>query len=264
MATLGRMPDLGDLHEHAALVTGAGQVGTEIAVTLATHNSGPITIVDLELERAEAAVAAIEKAGGRGVAVGADITSQAGIDTLVAGAARMGKPVQILVNNAGIAPGYFGPDTMRPFVDTDPSTWATTMKLNLEAPMLVSYAFAKPMIESGWGRIVTIVSDAARAGDKFQAAYAASKGGSAAFMRVLARELGPKGINVNCVSLGTIWRSDAMPTEEQLVKLSRIYPIGRPGMPADVANVVTFLASEAAGWITGQTIGLNGGYMFSM
>lgn len=257
--------DLGDLGGHAALVTGAGQVGRAIAVSLARHNAGPIVIVDLVMENSVAAAKEIEAVGGRAVPVAADITTQAGVDHLVAAAsAGAGQPIQILVHNAGIAPGYFGPDTMRPFAETDPSTWETTIRLNLDAVMMVTYAFVKPMMASGWGRIVTIVSDAARAGDRFQAAYAAAKGGSAAFMRVLASELGASGITVNCVSLGSIWRGESAPDENVNAKFSRRYPAGRPGMPSDVANLVTFLASGSASWITGQTYPLNGGYTFSL
>lgn len=258
------MTDLGDLAGHAALVTGAGAVGREIAASLARHNAGPIVIVDLVKENAELGVAEIEKAGGRGVAVAADITTKEGVDQLFESSKAAGQPIQILVHNAGIAPGYFGPDTMRPFSETDPSTWAATIKLNLDAVMMVTYAFVKPMIDSKWGRIITIVSDAARVGDKFQSAYAAAKGGSGALMRVLASELGMSNVNVNCVSLGSIWRSPEPPTDVQLGKIARHYPLGRPGYPADVANVVTFLASDAANWITGQTIPLNGGYSYTL
>ena len=260
------MNDLGDLQGRGALVTGAGQVGREIATSLARHNAGAIVIVDLVMANSEAAVSAIEKEGGRGVAVAADITTAQGVEHLANAAKAAGQPIQILVHNAGIAPGYFGADTMRPFADTDPSTWAATIRLNLDAVMLVSHAFVKPMIAEKWGRIVTIVSDAARAGDRFMAAYAAAKGGSASFMRVLARELGPNGITVNCVSLGSLWRdpNGEPPSAEVLAKFARNYPVGRPGTPADVANLVTFLASGSASWITGQTYGLNGGYTFSL
>jgi 3-oxoacyl-[acyl-carrier protein] reductase len=95
-------------------------------------------------------------------------------------------------------------------------------------------------------------------------AYAAAKAGAAGFMRSLATEVGRSGVTANCVSLGTIWRSEEPPTPEQLKKTFRRYPLAGPGYPRDVAALVAFLASDAARWVTGQVYPLNGGYSYAL
>jgi 3-oxoacyl-[acyl-carrier protein] reductase len=173
--------------------------------------------------------------------------------------------VQILVNNAGMPPGFFdGGQAIKPFLDTSPDEWEPVIRLNLYGVMYVSHAFVPGMVDAGWGRVITIVSDAGRTGDAMMAPYAASKAGAAGFMRSLATEVGKHGVTANCISLGTLWRNETAPTEEQLRKISRTYPVGRPGYPHDVAALIQFLASDASGWITGQVYPLNGGYSYAL
>lgn len=125
------------------------------------------------------------------------------------------------------------------------------------------------MIERGWGRIITIVSDAGRTGDKYMAAYSAAKAGAAGLTRALALETGQHGITVNNIALGTmrtpltegLW---ADPDNEQAKAMMRRYVVRRPGLPDDVAALAVFLASPQAAWITGQTYPLNGGYSFAL
>lgn len=254
-----------DLEGRTALVTGAGAVGREIATTLATHGAGTVVIADLSREQAEAAADAVRDAGAAAVPVVADLTDRASVGRLAAAAAGLGAPVQILVNNAGMPPGSFEDTSwVKAFADSTPEDWEPLIRLNLYGVLYVTHAVIGPMVATGWGRVVTIISDAGRTGDPQMAAYAAAKAGAAGFMRSLATEVGPSGVTANCISLGTLWRSPEPPTAEQLQRHFRRYPLRGPGYPRDVAAVVTFLASDAARWITGQVYPLNGGYSYAL
>jgi 2-hydroxycyclohexanecarboxyl-CoA dehydrogenase len=263
--TSTRTKDLAHLNGRIALVTGAGDVGACLARSLAQHGAGAVAVVDLDGARAEAAVAEIEEEGVRGLAIEADLTAPGAPAEIRRRAETLGGPVDILVHNAGIPPNYFSSGRgLRPFLETQPDDWAPLLKLNLEAVLALSHEIVPPMIERGWGRVIAIVSDAARTGDRNMAVYAAAKGGTAAFMRSLASEVGRSGVTANCVSLGTIWRAEEAPTEEDLRRAARDYPLARYGSREDVASMVTFLASDAAGWITGQVYGVDGGYTYGL
>jgi 2-hydroxycyclohexanecarboxyl-CoA dehydrogenase len=257
-----------DLTGRAALVTGAGQVGRAIATTLAAYGAQPIVVTDIVGPVAEALAADLRATGIEAVPVTADITDPAGIAALAETTRRLRQPVQILVNNAGLPPGFFGgsSSTLRPFAETEPDEWEPVIQLNLYGVLRVTRALLPSMIDSGWGRVITIVSDAGRTGDPNVAAYAAAKAGAAGFMRCLATEVGKYHLTANCISLGTLWRPevDAAPSPEYLHRLARRYPAGRPGYPHDVANLVLYLASNAAEWITGQVYPLNGGYSYAL
>jgi 3-oxoacyl-[acyl-carrier protein] reductase len=257
-----------DVTGRAALVTGAGQVGRVIATTLAAHGAEPLIVTDISAPVVEALAADLQAAGTEAVAVRADITDPAGIAVLTEASSHLRQPVQILVNNAGLPPGYFAPGSSRlgPFVQTEPEDWEPLIQLNLYAVLRVTRALLPSMIDSGWGRVITIVSDAGRTGDPNVAVYAAAKAAAAGFMRSLATEVGKFHVTANSISLGTLWRpqDDAAPTPEYLQRLARRYPAGRPGYPQDVANLVLYLASNAAEWITGQVYPLNGGYSYAL
>jgi 3-oxoacyl-[acyl-carrier protein] reductase len=120
------------------------------------------------------------------------------------------------------------------------------------------------MIGAGWGRVVTVVSDAGRTGEPLMAAYAAAKAGAAGFCRSVAREVARHGVTVNCVSLGTMRLDDATPGSPAQERVVQRYPIRRAGLPQDVSTLVALLASDAGSWITGQTIPVNGGLSFSL
>jgi len=258
--------DLADLGGRRALVTGAGQIGVALATSLASHNAGAVAVVDISKERAEEAAHQVEAAGARGLALTGDLTDASSVEALARSAGDLGGPVEILVNNAGLPPGYFDDPgkVIRPFAEQDPESWAPLLRLNLDAVLLVTRAFVPAMIEQRWGRVITIVSDAARAGDRNMAVYAAAKGGASAFMRSLASEVGRHGVTVNSVSLSTIWRSPEPPDESEQRRIARTYPMGCYGTPEDVASMVTFLASDAARWITGQIHSVNGGYVYGL
>ncbi len=260
--------DVLDLSGRAALVTGAGQVGRAIASTLAAHGAQPIVVTDIIGPVAEELAADLQAAGTDAVPVTADITDPDGVAVLSEATRRLPQPVQILVNNAGLPPGFFGGTAARhrPFAETEPEEWEPVIQLNLYGVLRVTRALLPSMIESGWGRVITIVSDAGRTGDPYVAAYAAAKAGAAGFMRSLATEVGRYHLTANSISLGTLWRpqEDSEPSPEYLQRLARRYPAGRPGYPQDVANLVLYLASNAAEWITGQVYPLNGGYSYAL
>jgi 2-hydroxycyclohexanecarboxyl-CoA dehydrogenase len=257
--------ELLDLQGRTALVTGAGLVGREIATTLAAQGAGTVVVCDLARENAEEAADAVRAAGAQAVPVVADLTDLASVGRLADATANLASPVQVLVNNAGMPPGSFEDSAwVKMFADSTPDDWEPLIRLNLYGVLYVTHAFLRPMLDSGWGRVITLISDAGRTGDAYLAAYAAAKAGAAGFMRSLATEVGAHGVTANCVALGTLWRSPSPPTPEQLKKMSRRYPLGGPGYPRDVAAIVAFLASDAARWITGQVYPLNGGYSYAL
>jgi 3-oxoacyl-[acyl-carrier protein] reductase len=253
-----------DLGGRRALVTGAGQgVGRGIALALAEAGA-EVLVNDLDADRAAAVVAEVEAAGGRADAAVFDVTDHAA----VADAVGRADGVDVLVNNAGNA-GAEGWGGLTPFVDTQPAEWEPWLQVNLYGVLHCCHAVLPGMIDRGGGRIITIVSDAARSGEAQMAVYSAAKAGAAGLMRSLAVEAGRHGITVNSIALGTMRTplSEALwadPDAPQAKALMKKYVIRRPGLPEDVGALVVFLASEQASWITGQTHPLNGGASFSL
>ena len=246
-----------DLTGRRALVTGGGNgVGSEICGALVRAGAF-VWVNDIYEERA-AAVAADLGGDAHARPVKADVTSPLKI-------ARMRETtgaVDILVNNAGIPTSGFG--ELKLFVDTHPEDWEGAMRLNLGAVLHVTHAYVGAMVEKGWGRVVTIVSDAGRRGERFQTIYGAAKAGAMGFSRGLAAEVGAHGVTANCVSLGTMKTGtieDAFARNPALeAKLSRPYTVPRLGRPEDPALLVALLCSEAGAWITGQVYPVDGGY----
>lgn len=243
------------------LVTGAGQgVGEGIARLLAAGGA-EVVVNDFVAERAEAVAGSIVADGGAAVATSFDVTDHAGVAAAVAAAGH----VDILVNNAGNA-GVEGFGVPAPFVETGPDDWAKYLAVNLHGVLHCTHAVLPGMVRAEWGRIITIVSDAARVAERGMAIYGAAKAGAAAFGRGIAAEVARHGVTVNSVALGTmrtpltagLW-DDATLADQQQAILSR-YLVRRPGEPADAAWMVAALASPRAAWITGQTIPVDGGY----
>jgi NAD(P)-dependent dehydrogenase (short-subunit alcohol dehydrogenase family) len=250
-----------ELDGRRALVTGAGQgVGRAIALRLASAGA-EVLVNDVVSSRAESVVEEIQAASGKAEPTPFDVTDWGSVRT----ALDTHGPVQILVNNAGNA-GAEGFAGMAPFAETDPADWDRYIRVNLYGVMHCTRAALPGMIAAGEGRVVTIISDAARRGDANLAPYAAAKAGAAGFCRSVAREVGRHRITVNCVALATVDTSAggrSMPADEKEKRL-RQYGIRRFGEPDEVAGMVIFLASPLAAWITGQTYAVNGGYSFSL
>lgn len=239
-----------------ALVTGAGRgVGRGIALELAARGAA-VAINDIDEERADEAVGAVIDVGGRAVAATGDIADEESVCAIFARVNQLLGPVDILVNNAGIPPQGMG---LVSFVDESTESWKQFIDINVYGVAFMSRASLPAMIEKGWGRIITIVSDSSRVGDPHLAVYAASKAAAATMMRSIAAEVGPLGVTCNAISLSTI-ASPAM-SEELQAKLGSRYPVKRLGQPSDVAGAVAYFASPAAEWVTGQTLSVNGGYV---
>jgi 3-oxoacyl-[acyl-carrier protein] reductase len=171
-----------------------------------------------------------------------------------AGTSELG-PVDILVNNAGLP----APDQLRleRFHDSTPASWEPWIRLNFYGVLHACHAVIGGMRERAFGRVITIVSNAGRVGDRSLAVYGAAKAAAMGFSRCLALENANRGITCNCVSLGTVLAGEIDAAHRE--RLLAGYPVGRLGRPGDVAPVVVFLASDAASWVTAQTWVVDGG-----
>ncbi len=262
------MNDLLDLQGRTALITGAGRgVGAEIARFFAAHNAGSVIVNDYHFERAEAVAAQIEHLGGKAFPMQCDVSDYASVAAAVAAAEEAVGGVDILVNNAGNAGPFASIADRQVFWETMPEDWQPWLGTSLFGVLNCTRAVVGSMVDRGYGRIVTIISDAGRVGDGSLAIYATAKAGVAGFCRSLARATGRYGITANCVSLAamnTDATADMISDDETLRKLLRPYAIRRLGEPSDAAAAVLFLASDAASWITGQTYPVNGGFSFAM
>jgi len=234
-----------------ALVTGgAGAIGAAICRRLALDGLEVIVHANKNVERAEALAGELRGSGASARVISFDVTdavtTRSALEPLVDEA-----PIQVLVNNAGIHDDA-------PFVGMSEEQWHRVIDVSLHGFYNVTRAVALPMARTRWGRIVTITSVAAQLGNRGQANYAAAKGALEAASRALALELGSRGVTVNCVAPGII----ASPMSDAAFDEARIrawIPLQRAGQPDDVAAAVSFLASDAAAYVTGQVIPVNGG-----
>jgi NAD(P)-dependent dehydrogenase (short-subunit alcohol dehydrogenase family) len=248
-----------ELHGRTALVTGAGQnVGAGIARRLAEAGAA-VAVNDLFEARAAAVADEITAAGHTARGYEADVCDLDDVRGMVAAVAADLGPVDILVNNAGVPPDPAW--DLKPFHATTPDSWTAWIDLNLYGVLNCCHATVGAMVERGWGRVITIVSDGGRVGEPMMAVYCASKAAAMGFGRALAKEVGPHGVTVNALSLGTLGPPDGDPA--MVERLARAYPVGRIGAPDDIAPAALWLASDEAAWVTGQTIPINGGYATS-
>ncbi|MAA75485.1 MAG: oxidoreductase [Salinisphaeraceae bacterium] len=251
-----------------AFVTGAGQgVGRQTALTLAAHGAR-VVVNDYFDERAQVVTAEIKSAGGKALALAGDVTNYEGMQAAFAHAAEtLGAAPTILVNNAGNAGATDSLSDLAPFWETGPDEWQRWFGTNLYGVLNCCRAAVPGMIEAQQGRIITVVSDAGRVGEPHLAVYSGAKAGAAGFMRGLAKAVGRYGITANCVALGGVATpgvQDMIDNEDAVKQMLKHYVIRRLGQPDDAANMIVFLASAAASWVTGQTYPVNGGYSFAV
>jgi 2-hydroxycyclohexanecarboxyl-CoA dehydrogenase len=235
-----------------AVVTGGGRgIGQAIATVLAAKGAA-VSVWDLNLEGAEKTVATIQEAGGTAIAVGGDASAAADIAAAAARTRAELGPVTILVNNAGTS-GFV------PFTSITEEAWDRMIGINLKGPFLVTQELVSDMLAAGWGRIVNISSSSAQTGAPAMAHYAASKGGVIGFTKALAIEYADKGITVNNVPPGFVDTPMVREGPIDVDAVAATMPMKRAGKPEDVAYAVAYLASEEAGYVTGQTLSTNGG-----
>jgi 2-hydroxycyclohexanecarboxyl-CoA dehydrogenase len=240
-----------------ALVTGAAAgIGAAIARRLARDGIA-IGVLDIVIDDATKVANEIVKAGGKAIALQASITDRAQMKVALDKLRQTFGPVTIVVNNAGIT-GFV------PFEELTDAQWDRMMEINLKGAFIVTQMVLPDMKAAGWGRIVNISSSSAQSGAPLMAHYSASKGAIIALTKTLARELGPLGITANNIPprfvMNTVMSEKSF-ADSHLSKQANIDagPIKRQGEPEDIAGACAWLVSEEAGYVTGQTIGVNGG-----
>jgi len=245
------------LDKQIAIVTGASRgIGRAIALELARQGATVIGTATSE-SGASAISEAFKAAGVNGRGAVLNVNDASAAEALIDGTVKEFGTLHVLVNNAGITQDQLA---MR-MKDDD---WDAVIDTNLKSVFRLSRAVLRPMMKARGGRIINITSVVGSAGNPGQANYAAAKAGVAGMTRALAREIGSRGITVNCVAPGFI-DTDMTKTlpEEQQTALKAQIPLGRLGSPEDIAHAVAFLASPQAGYITGTTIHVNGGMYMS-
>ncbi|WP_207438178.1 SDR family NAD(P)-dependent oxidoreductase [Bacillus sp. SD075] len=244
------------MNKRMAFITGAGSgIGREIAKKLASRNFN-IIVADINLKNAEQTVSLIEKSGFEARAVHCDVTKLESVKKSVEESVKHYHRIDILVNNAGW-------DKVEPFLKSNPSTWKRIIDINLLGQIHTCKEILPLMIENGYGKVVNIASDAARVGSSGEAVYSAAKGGVIAFTKTIAREMARYKLNINCIAPGPadtpLFQEIGSYNEGIAGALEKAIPFRRLAQPEDIASAVAYFVSEDAGYITGQTLSVNGG-----
>jgi 3-oxoacyl-[acyl-carrier protein] reductase len=247
------------MSQKVAVVTGAARgIGAAVAVKLAADGFA-VAVIDLEESAGKGTVERITAAGGRAIAIGADVSDPAAVNAAVERiAAELGPPA-VLVNNAGV----IRDNLLFKMSDDD---WETVMAVHLRGAFLMTRACQKHMTEAKWGRIVNLSSTSAL-GNRGQANYSAAKAGLQGFTKTVAIELGPFGVTCNAIAPGFIETEMTQATAARMgldfetfkEAAAQQIPVRRVGAPEDIANTASFFASEGAGYVSGQVIYVAGG-----
>jgi 2-hydroxycyclohexanecarboxyl-CoA dehydrogenase len=244
------------MNEKVALVSGsAAGIGRAISVRLAKAGIA-IGVLDIDVEHSSKVADEIVAAGGKATALAADISRRHLVQAAVEELRSVFGPVTILVNNAGISGQV-------PFLEVTDEQWDRMMEVNLKGTFIVTQTVVPDMIAAQWGRIINISSSSAQSGAARMTHYSASKGGVIAFTKSLAQELGRHNITCNNIPprfvMNTIMSEETFTDRTVRESIVKAGPIRRQGEPEDIAGACAWLASDEAGYVTGQTIGVNGG-----
>jgi 3-oxoacyl-[acyl-carrier protein] reductase len=243
--------------DQVALVTG-GSRGIGRAISLALAGAGHPVAVNYHSrsDAAEAVVAEIQAGGGRAMSVAADVGDGDAVSAMITSVEAELGPIAILVNNAGITDDGL-------LLRMKPEAWDRVIQTNLGSAYLCTKAVLRGMLKARWGRVINVTSVSGLSGNAGQANYAAAKAGLVGFTKSIAKEVGSRGITVNAVAPGFIETdmTHELGDEARDAVLPAI-TLGRFGKPEDVAAAVGYLASEAAGYVTGQVLVVDGGLAF--
>ena len=248
------MPETLSLENRVAIVTGASRgIGRAVALELAARSASVVVNYNSSPDKAQEVVKEIEATGGKATAFQADVSRFEAAQNLVKFAVETFGDLHILVNNAGITRDML--IMMMPEAD-----WDAVINTNLKSTFNCSKAAVKHMMRKRYGRIINMASVAGQMGNPGQTNYSASKAGQIGFTKALAREVAARNITVNAVAPGFVETEilDAMP-EGTLEAALKLVPLARTAQPEEIGYAVAFLASNQAGYITGQVLGVDGG-----